>query len=541
MQTKRSGHFRPLDGPVFFWMLAAVAAIYPAYDRQASWTTLIALLGGGVVYLGISLSGRQRAAAVWIARAAAGLGGAAAFYFITQYGHYNTLEKVGAITALARFLAAPFPTISAWQPVANSMAALLEGLLFLALGLLLVEPHPRARWAAGISAGLMALALLLSESRGAWVGLAAAGLVWAAVHFRPARWLALAGAAGLLLLVGIVLAVGDITVLGRIPMVDRTLAPLFIRPDRLDIYRGSVQLIQDLPFTGVGLGGQFAMNYSRYVLLIQVPFLEYSHNLYLETWLQTGLAGITALVWLAAALAYTALGQLRSGASPLTEAAWVGLLAVLLHGVTDARQYSDLWCWIPFFLLLGLASAAWTRHAPHLRGAWLPAAAAGGFLAVVLLSLPSLPAAWEANLGGLAQAKAELGGAAGELGEAEEHLQRSADLLTVQRPAQLRLGLIRTWQENYAEAVSHLEAAHQAAPQNDTVIKALGLAVMWNGDAERAAGLLKETAGMTEELNTWGTWRASQGQADLARLAYRTSLLINPQQPAVETALQRLP
>ena len=94
-------------------------------------------------------------------------------------------------------------------------------------------------------------------------------------------------------------------------MVNQTLAPLFIRPDRLDVYQGSLALIEDVPFTGSGLGGQFAMQYSRYVLLIQVPFLTYSHNLYLEAWLEQGIFGMLALVCLGIALALTVFRQLN--------------------------------------------------------------------------------------------------------------------------------------------------------------------------------------------------------------------------------------
>jgi hypothetical protein len=52
---------------------------------------------------------------------------------------------------------------------------------------------------------------------------------------------------------------------------------------RLDLYRHSLSLVQDFPFTGIGLGDQFAMVLSRHALLIQVPFLTYPHNTSLST------------------------------------------------------------------------------------------------------------------------------------------------------------------------------------------------------------------------------------------------------------------
>ena len=43
---------------------------------------------------------------------------------------------------------------------------------------------------------------------------------------------------------------------------------------RLQLYRNSLYLIRDYAFTGIGLGSTFAMVYSRYGLLIFVPFLS---------------------------------------------------------------------------------------------------------------------------------------------------------------------------------------------------------------------------------------------------------------------------
>ena len=93
------------------------------------------------------------------------------------------------------------------------------------------------------------------------------------------------------------------------------LGRIFDRPDRLDLYRQSLWLIRDYAFTGVGLGGQFALALSRYVLLIQVPYLTYLHNLYLEVWLQQGLIGAAAWVWLLTAFVLSAADMVPRGAS----------------------------------------------------------------------------------------------------------------------------------------------------------------------------------------------------------------------------------
>lgn len=538
----------PLDLPVALFLASAGLAVVPAYDRATAWAPLGFLLAGGVVYLLVSRLGQGEGAIMRIAAVVSALGALVALYFITQYPHYPGLDKVAVISSVLELIGRVTPNLAFWAPVANSIATALEGLLFLAVGAGMATQRRRLRWLLWGCAAIMGAALVLTSSRGAWLAVGLAGLLWLALHYRPARWLALAGLAGAVVLLAAVVISQDVTILDRIPLINRTVAPLFIRPDRLDVYRGSLQLIRDVPLTGVGLGGQFAMHYSRYVLMIQVPFLEYSHNLYLEVWLQQGILGLAAWIWLAAAVAYAGWRVLRAGRAPLVEGALIGLAATYLHGLTDARQYSDWWSWLPFFLLAGLCAAAFLRA--RLPSSWrqdlAPAAVMALALLAISVTLPSLPAAWRANLGCLQQAQADLSPAAGE-GEraalrqkAMSNFQRAVALSPEQRTPNLRLGLMLVEDGQFADALPYLASAAASAPGNATAAKALGLGYVWNGEIDRAAEMLAPLPEMVNELNTWGWWRASEGQARLARFAYQTSLRINPDQPDVLGALDSL-
>jgi O-antigen ligase len=112
------------------------------------------------------------------------------------------------------------------------------------------------------------------------------------------------------------------------------------------------------------------MVYSKYALLIQVPFLTYSHNLFLEIWLDQGLLGILAFLSLIAAFylfVRRVLSHLSKPALSLVEGieekapsaafqgCWLGVTATLIHGLFDARQYADSWTLPVLFVLLGLA------------------------------------------------------------------------------------------------------------------------------------------------------------------------------------------
>ena len=97
---------------------------------------------------------------------------------------------------------------------------------------------------------------------------------------------------------------------------------------------------------------------SRYVLLIQVPFLTYSHNA-----VSPDLAGTRPSRDAGARLAVDGVLRVadRASAAPAPDARpgrrRLGLLATFLHGIVDARQYVDLWTGLPLFVLLGLHAA----------------------------------------------------------------------------------------------------------------------------------------------------------------------------------------
>jgi Tfp pilus assembly protein PilF len=548
-RRKHTSRLTALDLPLASFLLSAVLGLWPAYDRSTCWKPLIVLIAGFLLY---SLISRVATSHAWwraIAAVVVLTGVLLSLYFVTQYDHLGYSEKVGVIDRFGALVGQIVPPVAVWVPQPNSVATFLEGVFFLAVGLVLAAERWAWRVAGALSAGLMGLALLMSASRGAWLAVLVASVLWVALHWRPARVVAFAGAALALGLVIIVIVRHDITVLGDIPIVDRTLAPLFVRPDRLDVYRNSVYLIQDFSLTGIGLGEQFPMVLSKYALLIQVPFLTYSHNLYLEVWLQQGLLGAVAWLWLMAALYQAARTRAKPGPDFLYQGAWLGLTATFVHGISDARQYVDPWCWFPFFGLLGLDAAILLRRARATSQGrrWMfPAVVVGGFLGAVFVSLHPVRAAWHANLGCVLQARADLLASledeqrAALRQEAAHHYRRAIQIAPHDRTAQQRLGRMLVDENRFHEAVEHLEVAWQADPGNTTTHKALGLAYVWVGELERAKPLLQSVPDIVYELNIWGGWRGTQQQPEQSMDAYRMSLLLEPDQPGVRERLEQL-
>jgi O-antigen ligase/Tfp pilus assembly protein PilF len=554
LPQKHTSRLTPLDFPLALFLLSAVLGLWPAYDRGRCWNALIVLAAGFLLYALISRWAtshrRWRAVATFIVCTSVLL----SLYFVTQYAHLGYPGRGGAIGRLSAFIGKIVPPAVIWVPTDNGVATFLEGGLFLAVALVLTAKRWPWRIGGAGGAGLIALALLMSTSRGAWLAVLVASALWSALHWRPARVVVLVGAILALGLAICVIARRDIMVLDDIPIVNRTLAPLFIRPDRLHVYRNSIYLIQDFPLTGIGLGEQFAMVLSKYALLIQAPFLTYSHNLYLEVWLEQGLLGGIAWLWLMAALYQAARTAAKPGTDLLYQSTWLGLTATFVHGVSDARQYVDLWCWFPFFGLLGLNGAILLRRASAMRPstppAWrhwaFPAGVVGVFLAVVTVSLHPVPATWHANLGCVLQTRGDLltplndAQRADLRGQATGHYRRAIQIAPYDRTAQQRLGLILVDEAQFDEAVEHLEMAWQADPDNTTTQKGLGLAYVWVGELEKARLLLQDIPDIVQELNIWGGWRLSQQQMEQAINAYRMSLLLQPDQPKVRERLDQL-
>jgi hypothetical protein len=489
-----------------------------------------------------------------VAQAALLAGLIAAVYFLTQCQYIEQAEKGRLVSALGRITSGLVPRLGSWQPFPNSVATLMEGLIPLGVALTITRPSPGWRVMNGAVTGIMGLAVLVAASRGAWVALLAAGVLWAASRQRRGvivlAWTAIVACAGL---AGYLYLVQGAT-LTETPVVGPVLYQLFVRPDRLKVYQGALRLIQDYPLTGIGPGETFGLVHSKYVLLIPYTFLSDSHNLYLSTWLGHGLMGILGIGWLVLALGYLVIQEKRKGCpAPLFQAAWTGAVVTLIHGLFDGRQYVDLWTMWPLFLLLGLAvsTSQVTIEEEAIKTRRVTGKRRWGWVALVALAV-GCTAAWRplaamalANLGAVKQAKAELsmlpeGRREANLEAAAAHYESALRLAPYNRTAHLRLGNLAVADGRYEEGVAHLEIVWQASPEDRTARKALGLAYAWVGKIDRAAELLKHTKDIVAELNVWGWWHGQERHRQVAMNAYRTSLALKPDQPQVRHSLAAL-
>jgi hypothetical protein len=539
-------------------LIDALLGAWMAAEHASALTALAWLGAGAALYLAEVRFARDRAR--WRLTAAALLcaGVIVGAYVAVQYRHLAYPDKVAVVTGAGWMTSAWVPSLEIWQPFSNSIGTLLEGLLPLALGVMLGrQSGRRMRVAARVGFAVIAFGLFLSASRGAWIAEAVVAgawlfLAWANGRPRPLAAGAWAMAAGLVTVTVWSLSAGStgtasaVTAAATAESADWAAA--LARPDRLDLYRHSLSLVRDFPFSGIGLGDQFAMALSHHALLIQVPFLTYPHNLLLDQWLELGLPGALTWITLIAIVIVCGLAGERAALGRGFRGACLGLLATFVHGLSDARQSVDGWTWLPLFALLGLLAARLARaqiDAPRggVTAVFLTPAA---LLVIVMVALWPVNAAWDANRGGLhelrAQAAGESSAARGEAMASAEAAYADAIRIDPSQPtARRRLGILSMAQARYAEAVTHLEVAVASDPDNWTSRKALGLACTWTGDVERAAYLLGslDDPQIVGELNTWSSWRETRGELALARRAAQVSARLRPD-PEIARRIARL-
>jgi len=535
------------DGLMAALAVSAAVALGVAWERSSAHEAVQWYWVGALVCA--LLSRLCRSDVLWrvIAILSTLAGAAIALYVILQFPYLGYDVKVESLSRVGAAIGSLVPRFAVWVPMPNSVATLLEGLVPLAAALAAAQGGKGWRVAAGASALVMVFAIALVVSRGAWIALAVGCLAWATAW----AWTRRAGMSG-----RVVASVCVAVALLLVATATHVIAPsfgglrlgeIFDRPDRLNVYRNSLVLIQDFPVTGIGPGSQFAMALSRYALLIQVPFLTYSHNLYLSLWLELGLLGMT--IWAAlvgAVLAAILVGE-RARLGVWFRGAWIGALVVLVHGLMDARQVVDRWTWLPLFVLLGLLAARLRRlHAPISVGAMvLPIATSLIVLAVASPFLLPIGATWRANQGMLAEARAELGGLprdarARSFADARRQFELAVTLDPRQPTARRRLGLIAIDEGRFEEAHANLDVAWQADTGSPTTRKAFGLACAWTGRLERAKDLLAPVDGIVDELIVWSWYWEQQGRRAQAIDAARLSLMMRPGIPEVARRLADL-
>jgi putative inorganic carbon (hco3(-)) transporter len=315
------------------------------------------------------------------------LTGVALFYAIVNW--CNTPKRLHLLllgTTLVELLLAIFAVVSVQWPVGK--LAFFSGQLYqmfsllvsdavhpnvLAGSLIILLPIPLAElvFAWGkmdtaakiiyIEAVLLGLGMLaLTQSRGAWIALGAVVLTFILLGWRRG-WVVCLGS--------FILALLAINQLGIPWILETAFSSGTINgwDGRREIWSRAIYMIQDFPFTGIGMGSFGDVADALYPFFsISRGAILHAHNLFLQIAVDLGIPGLIA--WLAILLPVIVLSWklLQWGRTHQTaecRALGIGLLgsqvALLVHGMTDAVTWGMVRPAPLVWAIWGLAIAGW--------------------------------------------------------------------------------------------------------------------------------------------------------------------------------------
>jgi putative inorganic carbon (HCO3(-)) transporter len=244
----------------------------------------------------------------------------------------------------------------------NVMAGYLALILPLGLGLLTFAWRSFG-WPARLGLTLAVLAmtgiLFLTHSRGAWLACGAALVALIALRW---KWgwtivpLTLLGAGLVVYTFGVAQVMDVITTGGAISGIE----------GRVEIWSRAIYMIQDFPFTGIGMGSFMRVADLLYPFFLAEPgTIDHAHNLFLQVAVDLGLPGLIAWLSIFGVVALSAWQVYRVGRR--VQNGWVaalgaGLLAsqlaLAVHGLTDAVTWGMVRPAPLVWALWGLAAAA---------------------------------------------------------------------------------------------------------------------------------------------------------------------------------------
>ena len=215
------------------------------------------------------------------------------------------------------------------------------------------------------AAGVSLLAVVLSLSRGAWLGLVAAGVVCMLImHGKKAI---------LPLLVSLTLCI--VALLLFVPRFQNFFTPTGNPRDlfgdnsanvRVAIWQRTVHMLGDAPLTGAGLAG-FQTVYARYDVPGHEEIPLYPHNIFLNLWSELGLTGLLLFTVLIAYFACRSWMIWKTNAQKEPERTTLGFLlfitALVVHGLLDVPYFKNDLSLI-FWTIFGIQTSIFRMQAP---------------------------------------------------------------------------------------------------------------------------------------------------------------------------------
>jgi putative inorganic carbon (hco3(-)) transporter len=396
--------------------------------------------------------------------------------------------------------------------VAGTMAFLLP----LPLAWATYGQRRRLRWLGWLSAGVMAVPLVLSQSPQGFLGLGLAlGVMW--VWCKPRRL-------GIVLAIAVALSVTWVLYRWWLPELLIHRLEIGIAA-RLGIWPKAWLMIRDMPFTGAGLNN-FPIADGLYSLTASHEV--HAHNVFLQTAVDQGVLGLVAFIALFASALIAGWRAYRASIDPSLRIVVLGCaggcIAYLGFGLWDAitlghKPAPALW------VMLGLLIAS-ERLAMPLPSTLLSVSARrkiiAGLSLIVIVAAPVWGSALATNLGRITWNREQ----AGVTSATTEDIKSLADvaiaLFRANSRARLLAGQIDLRAGHAADAVAHLEQAVTLDHSDPVAYFQLAEAHEQLGHLELAFEFWR-AAGAASRLYERGT--AARRTGDLTQAEYWFSLV----------------
>lgn len=370
-----------VDWPNVLALLLLPVGLWASHDPAASWPTVAKVVAGFGLFYGVAgLAGSRWIDWLpWLFLAAAALASLAVLL--------GTRWFTSKLPFVPDQIYAALPSLTSNNPLAgfhpNLAGALMAALFPPALALAVWSRERRLRAAAIGVAVLTGLALFLTQSRGAWAGLAVALLIAPVLRYRR-WWIVIAVVGGLLAVALAALGPSLVHQMMATPVTGET--AINTLPGRLELWSRALAILGDAGLTGAGPG-----LFEPVVMRLYPPFFTgiqggffHPHNVYLQTAVDFGVGGALALVALGLGLGASLIAATRrrpaaaagGGRQLSLHSMAIGLFGSLVmmaaHGMVDS-SLSPPRGYAVAFALFG-AAAALANQLLHTPTAVQPAA-----------------------------------------------------------------------------------------------------------------------------------------------------------------------
>ncbi|HWI52010.1 MAG TPA: O-antigen ligase family protein [Symbiobacteriaceae bacterium] len=328
LQKVMAGDFTWRASSVFLGLAAFVAiaatAMLQSADRGASFESFLLWVTAILLFLlMVNLTRNTRDVAAFMGPVMAGAV-LMAFWSLYQFKYPPVIEEHWVDPSEAGLV-----RTFAGMNNPNYLALFMELYIPLVVGLWVQQPKRRLELT-GIL-GLMGIALLLTQSRGGWLGLAVAAAVF--IVLRAGRW-------------SFLMVLGAALVWAAAPQSIRDRVLTAFNPEhtsnlyRTNIRIGVLRTIKSSWFLGTGLGAKaFTDVYQRYML--SGAGAAHAHNVYLQMIGETGVFGFAAIAWaLFATIRRTVVDGFDRLRSPVVASVAAAMVGVLVHGTAEHIWYN---------------------------------------------------------------------------------------------------------------------------------------------------------------------------------------------------------